>query len=90
MLWYINSTTYYSLMHYHNYVDPIVPPCEEGFVRLVDGAVDQEGRVEVCINSVWGVVCDNQWDNTDAHVLCKQLGHPELGGKAIVIVTFVL
>ena len=61
--------------------DPIVPPCKEGSVRLMDGAIDQEGRVEVCINSVWGVVCDDQWDKTDAHVVCQQLGHPELGIK---------
>ena len=48
-------------------------------MRLADGIIDNEGRVEVCVNGVWGTVCDQGWDKTDAHVVCKQLGHPELG-----------
>ena len=51
----------------------------DGAVRLADGIIDNEGRVEVCVNGVWGTVCDQGWDRTDAHVVCKQLGHPELG-----------
>ena len=48
-------------------------------MRLADGLIDNEGRVEVCVNGVWGTVCDQGWDKTDAHVVCQQLGHPELG-----------
>jgi deleted-in-malignant-brain-tumors protein 1 len=40
----------------------------------VDGYIENEGRVEVCINNVWGAICDNGWDKTDANVVCKQLG----------------
>ena len=60
--------------------NPLDPgECEQGSIRVVDGIIEQEGRVEVCIDSVWGSVCDERWDKTDAHVVCRQMGHPELG-----------
>ena len=51
----------------------------DGSIRLVDGFVEHEGRVEVCVNGVWGAVCDEGWDLTDSHIICQQIGHPELG-----------
>ena len=40
----------------------------------MNGAIEQEGRLEVCVNGVWGTVCSSGWDKTDAYVACKQLG----------------
>uniref|UniRef100_A0A1X7VNN3 SRCR domain-containing protein n=1 Tax=Amphimedon queenslandica TaxID=400682 RepID=A0A1X7VNN3_AMPQE len=62
--------------------------CEEGAVRITDGLIENEGRLEVCVDGVWGSVCDDGWDKTDAHVACQQLGFSELEPEAYYGSTF--
>ena len=61
--------------------------CSDGDVRLVGGAVEYEGLVEICVNGAWGTVCYgtssnsyfNYWGYDEARIVCRQLGHQEYG-----------
>ena len=49
-----------------------------GALRLAGGLKPGMGRVEICLyfstGFLWGNICDEDWDDTDAAVVCKQLG----------------
>lgn len=70
----------------HSYLFPVV--CEDGYVRLINDTSDNSaffkdtvsrGRVEICINGTFQAICEENWSNTDASVLCSELGFSAYG-----------
>ena len=59
--------------------------CTNGTLRLADGPLESAGRVEVCINGVWGTVCSVILGDRFARVVCRQLGYSvNAGGGELV------
>lgn len=67
-----------------------IADCSDGNVRLTNNSIPStdigEGRVEICHDNVYGVVCANRWDSIDAGVVCRQLGYNFTGyGSTITL-----
>ncbi|CAG9833035.1 unnamed protein product [Diabrotica balteata] len=62
--------------------DEAVQHCEAPTeLRLVGGTYPGEGRVEIKHNGIWGTICDDDFNEDAAKVVCKSLGYK---GKSFV------
>ena len=73
-----------------NEICPYIVGCNNGDVRLQGGTGADEGRVEVCMNGVWGTVCDNSWNDSDATIVCQQLGFSRFRMQTALIADIIL
>ena len=64
--------------------------CSNGEVRLVGGASNVSGRVEICHNRAWATVCNRLWRVEDATVVCRQLGLQMHEGEHTLCLIMVL
>ena len=62
--------------------------CENGDIRLVNGSVINEGRVEICYDNQWGTACDDSFSSPEATVVCRQLGYSTVGEPHAYIIRY--
>ena len=53
-------------------------------IRLVNGATEYEGLVEILLDGHLGSVCGDGWDQRDAAVVCRQLGFASEGAEHLL------
>ena len=46
----------------------------DGAIRLTGGKQNYSGVVQVYVDGLWLGVCEKQWNNNNARVVCRQLG----------------
>ena len=71
--------------------NPFIAACTQGDIRLVAGALSNEGRVEICNQNQWGSVCDMGWGIPDARVACYHAGYSgDASSEAITIICCII
>ena len=55
--------------------------CTDGDIQIVPYSSYSKriGRIELCANGTWGYVCRDFFNDSDATVVCRQLGYTPLG-----------
>ena len=80
--WHKFSSHPHTLLSAHVCIPSYTESCTtDGDVRLVGGSTEREGHVELCLDGIWGDVCNLSLLDLDAvatfaDVVCNQIGYP--------------
>ena len=55
--------------------------CSDGEIRLIGGATENEGTIQVCIGNRFGTICDVGFNSVAAGVVCSSLGYSRQGKR---------
>ncbi len=55
-------------------VDASATQCINSHVMLFGNRLNNTGRAQICINNVWGTICDNGISSSELRVICRQWG----------------
>jgi len=62
--------------------------CRDGDIQITNGIITMDrdayniaGGLQICVNYTWATVCQNEWEDVDATVACRQLGLVYGGSK---------
>ena len=47
--------------------------CSSNAIRLIGGPNNSSGIVQICYNSLWGLIAEPGWSDANAAVVCRQL-----------------
>ena len=52
-----------------------VASCSDGQIKLIEGSLDNYGRVEICSNQRWETISRRYWHYRETRVACNALGY---------------
>ena len=87
--WHVMSYSHHVLWFVLDINTTPFAPCSTGEIRIAMSSSNVslhalEGRLELCINSAWGTVCDSLFGNEDAMVACGRVEGFLSGGKPVL------
>lgn len=68
------SALFFYFRNFHRFSDATPLYVSTDPIRLAGSSSSRQGRVEILVGKEWGTVCDDDWDNNDAKVVCAMLG----------------
>ena len=67
------SANYHSFVYLTSSLDAPTSNCNDGNIRVID-TTDDSGRVQICENGIYNSICSEQWTDSNAEVVCRELG----------------